>query len=73
MSWGERSCENYGNCTRKPTMFDCNVDCEGYRPNGKEPDSRPREVQGLLVDGKADPVCPAGHETDIPESHRSQV
>jgi hypothetical protein len=55
MSWGERSCENYGTCTRKPTMLNCNVDCRYYHSNGKEPDSRPQEVQGLLAEEQRGP------------------
>ena len=42
MSWGERSCELYGNCRYNPTMRTCNVDCTSYLPNGKPPDSFPR-------------------------------
>ena len=31
MSWGERSCVNYGNCSHEPTMATCNEKCEYYK------------------------------------------
>lgn len=31
MSWGERSCINFGNCDLNPTILDCNVDCDKYK------------------------------------------
>lgn len=30
MSWGERSCTQFGSCKHKPTMSSCNVDCQFY-------------------------------------------
>lgn len=41
MSWGERSCENYGHCTFAE-MHTCNVECNQYRFDGiTKPDSYP--------------------------------
>lgn len=46
MSWGERSCQYFGeNCPTTPTLEKCNVDCIYYEPNGKEPDSVSRKRQ----------------------------
>ena len=41
MSWGERSCEQYGKC-ELATMKTCNPDCIEYKSNGKEPDVAPK-------------------------------
>lgn len=34
MSWGERSCKYYGNCTIA-TIEDCNIFCAAYKHNGE--------------------------------------
>ena len=40
MSWGERSCTQFGSCKHGPTMSSCNVNCQFYVWNGKtKPDS----------------------------------
>ena len=31
MSWGERSCRNFGNCEHSPTMGSCHTGCEHYK------------------------------------------
>jgi hypothetical protein len=38
MSWGERSCKEYGDCGIS-SMSKCNTECVNYRHNGKIPDS----------------------------------
>jgi len=30
MSWGELTCEHYGNCRHNPTMKTCNLGCKYY-------------------------------------------
>jgi hypothetical protein len=48
MSWGERSCKHlYDGCNQEPTILTCNVNCPGYDPNGREPDSKPLMVSDI--------------------------
>ncbi len=50
MSWGERSCKNFGKCDKNPTMLDCNVNCTGYEWDGQtKPDSKPARVDYMKV------------------------
>ena len=42
MSWGERSCKNFGTGCKIATMATCNIDCPSYASNGKDPDSGPK-------------------------------
>ena len=48
MSWGERSCKDFGMCVRK--VKKCNVDCVDYEWDGvNNPDSRPARVDSVIV------------------------
>jgi len=40
MSYGERSCINYGKCTLSSCMSKCDVNCVKYASNGKKPDTK---------------------------------
>ena len=42
MSWGERSCVNFGRCNRQATIRTCNTWCLGYERNPKVPVGDPR-------------------------------
>ena len=45
MSCGERSCKKFGSCGRSPYPNACNVACDQYESNGRDPD----EPRGNLV------------------------
>ena len=54
MSWGERSCQFYGQCVLKTrSISTCNTRCMSYKSNGKEPDdmrmAQPQEEAGIDV------------------------
>lgn len=67
MSWGERSCKNYGKpCPYNPTMDICNVSCEHYEWDLiTEPDSKLPE--STKVEAKEGPVT-----QDEPKSGRKK-
>jgi hypothetical protein len=49
MSWGERSCVYYGDCSYNPHILLCNVDCPHYLHDKEtEPDS---SSNGVDTDG----------------------
>jgi len=45
MSWGERSCiySNKDSRPCNPTQKTCNVNCNHYKSNGKNPDSKSKK------------------------------
>mgnify|MGYP003819440059 CR=1 FL=1 len=58
MSEGERSCIHFGNCKRPPgaPWFRCNVDCQDYASNGREPDSMPSGPTASAARRSPDPM-----------------
>lgn len=54
MSWGERSCMNYGNCeVYDYGVLDCTVDCPGYTWDGEtKQDTATRNAIGMSVHNK---------------------
>lgn len=51
MSWGERSCKWLydENKPCEPEMLTCNVNCQYYESNGKDPDSKKLNQSGNFM------------------------
>ena len=64
MSWGERSCNNYGACPipNECSISTCNVDCIEYKSNGRTPDSF-SEAKEIINPVKV--ISPFNHNSKI--------